>query len=239
MFTQTIEYKLGDLVMEGFFAIDYDLEPTRGLVLIVHDWSGNREFSQTKACYFAKQGFSAFAVDLYGKGQRGSDTDKTINQSLLTGLMQNRNVIVPRLHAAIECAMQLKQMDANKIMLIGFCMGGLCVLDFARSGADIAGIVSVHGLLHGPELAYNRKIKAKVLVLHGNRDQSVSTQQILTFEDEMNKCNADWQMHIFGNTYHSFTNPKANDLNAGLMYNQISDARTWDLVRVFTDELFA
>lgn len=238
MFTQLIEYKLDNLVMEGFFAVDYEIEPTRGLIIIVHDWTGNREFAQEKARYFAKQGFSAFAVDLYGKGKRGSDTDKSINQALLSDLMANRDIIVPRLDIGIECAKSLKKIDSDKVMLIGFCMGGLCVLDFARSGANVAGVVSVHGLLQPPEITKNAQIMAKILVLHGYKDRSVSHQQILEFESEMTKRNADWQMHIFSDTYHSFTNPKANDLASGLLYNQLSNTRTWNLVRGFTNELF-
>lgn len=178
-----------------------------------------------------------FAVDLYGKGKRGSDTDKSINQRLMGELLQDRSVVVPRLQAALDCALQHAKIDKNKIMLIGFCMGGLCALDFARSGAKVAGVVSVHGIFTPPS-AGDKKILAKVLAIHGHEDKSVSPQSVLAFETEMTKAAADWQLHVFGNTMHAFTNPKANDKEAGLMYSQKADARTWSIVRTFTDELF-
>jgi Dienelactone hydrolase and related enzymes len=238
MQTQFVDYKDQDFVMEGFIAIGESSLEKQPLVLIVHDWSGNNEFVQDKARYFAKQGFISFAVDLYGKGKRGSDTDKSINQKLLHELMQDRSIIVKRLQAALDCVLNMSKVDPEKIMALGFCMGGLCVLDFARSGAVISGAVSVHGLLNPPEVA-NKTIKAKVLILHGNKDQMVSRQQVAAFSNEMTQNNVDWQIHVFGNTQHAFTNPKANDPVAGLVYNPSANNRTWALVRNFTDELFA
>jgi len=238
MKTQLIDYKDKDFVMEGFVAIGEGSLEKQPLVLIVHDWSGNNEFVQDKARYFAKQGFIAFAVDLYGKGKRGSDTDKSINQALLNELMQDRGTIVTRLQAALDCALGISKVDLSKVLAIGFCLGGLCVLDFARSGAALSGVVSVHGLLHPPE-ASNKTIKAKVLVLHGNKDQMVSRQQVAAFSNEMTMANVDWQVHVFGNTQHAFTNPKANDPVAGLVYSPSANSRTWALVRNFTDELFS
>lgn len=237
MHTEFIDYQLDGLLMEGFLATEQkDTSEAKPLVLVVHDWTGNRELAQEKARYFAEQGFVGFAVDLYGKNKRGSDTDKSVNQKLLGELMQQRHMVVPRLQAALDCVKQHMQIDPQKIMLIGFCMGGLCVLDFARSGAKVAGVVSVHGLLHPPQNTA-KNIVAKVLVLHGYEDKSVAPSQVLDFATEMTKHHADWQIHMFGNTYHAFTNPKANDLAAGLMFNSSANNRTWDLVRDFTTEI--
>lgn len=238
MNTEFITYNLGNLAMEGFIAIGESTTPKQPLVLVVHDWKGSREFDQEKARYFAKQGYVAFAVDLYGKGKRGSDTDRERNVQLFQELMQNRSEIVTRLQAALECAQQNANIDASKIMLIGFCLGGLCVLDFARSGANVAGVVSVHGVLTPLATSSNKKITAKVLALHGHEDKMSNPEAVLTFETEMTKSGADWQLHVFGNTLHAFTNPKANDSEMGLIYSASANARTWDLVRVFTDELF-
>lgn len=238
MSTKFIDYELDGFQMEGFIAIgesSLDLQP---LVLVVHDWTGNRELAQEKARYFAKQGFVGFAVDLYGKGKRGSDTDKSLNQQLMGELLQDRKVVVPRLQAALDCALKNANIDKNKIMLIGFCMGGMCALDFARSGAKVAGVVSVHGIFTPPANVQDQKIMAKVLAIHGHEDKSVPPQSVLAFETEMTNASADWQLHVFGNTMHAFTNPKANDKEAGLMYSQKADARTWSIVRTFTDELF-
>ena len=239
MNAESITYELDGLTMEGFIAVGDSSAQTQPLVLIVHDWSGNRDFSQEKARYFAKQGFVAFAVDLFGKGKRGSDTDRSLNEKLLNELLSNRPIVVPRLHAALECAQSSAKIDPKKIMLIGFCMGGLCALDFARSGADIAGVVSVHGILNAMPNAPKNDIKAKILVLHGHEDKGVRPDDVVTFETEMTSRKADWQVHTFGNTFHAFTNPKANDKESGLVYNAAANARTWGLVRVFTDEIFA
>lgn len=237
MHTEFIDYQLDGLLMEGFMATEQnDVITAKPLVLVIHDWTGNRELAQEKARYFATQGFVGFAVDLYGKNKRGSDTDKNINQKLLLELMQQRSVIVPRLHAALDCVKQHAAIDPQKIMLIGFCMGGLCALDFARSGAPVAGVVSVHGLLHPPETV-DQKILAKILVLHGYEDKSVNPQQVLSFATEMSKQQVDWQIHIFGNTYHAFTNPKANDQAAGLLFSPSANNRTWELVSDFTNEI--
>lgn len=118
-------------------------------------------------------------------------------------------------------------------------MGGLSVLDFARSGAEINGVVSVHGILGQPETANSAPIKAKVLVLQGHDDPMAGPQQILEFETEMTKKSVDWQVHVFGNAVHAFTNPKAEDVNAGLLFEPAANARTWELVRNFATELFA
>lgn len=239
MQTQIIEYQCEDLIMEGFLAIGDTVLEKQPLVLIAHDWSGQREFAQDKAKYFAKQGFIGFAVDLYGKGKRGSDTDKSINQKLLNELLQDRSVIVTRLQAALNYALALPTVDSERIMAVGFCMGGMSVLDFARSGARISGVVSIHGILGQPEGASAKKINAKILVLQGHDDPMATPQQIMDFESEMTKKSVDWQVHVFGNAVHAFTNPKAVDPSAGLLFSPSANARTWELVRNFATELFA
>lgn len=237
MIQESIEYKLDDLVMEGYFARNESDKP-QPMVLVVHDWSGNRAFAQEKAQYFAKQGMLGFAVDLYGKGKRGSDTDKTINQKLLEELLADRKAILNRLQAALDCVKQFDNVDASSVMAIGFCMGGLCVLDFARSNADIKGVISVHGILTAPEYPTSGDITPKILALHGHEDKMVSPQDILEFEQEMTARKADWQMHTFGSTMHAFTNPKADDPDLGLKYSALNAGRTWRLVDLFAQELF-
>lgn len=238
MQTGAIEYSFNDLTMEGYYIRQPSSSP-QPIVLIVHDWTGNRWFAQEKAEHFARQGFVGFAVDLYGKGKRGSDTDKSVNQTLLSELLANRAQIVPRLQAALDCALTLDNVDPQRIMMLGFCMGGLCALDFARSGAKITGVVSVHGLLTNAEHLPIAPINTKILVMHGYQDPMAQPEQLVQFGQEMLQRHADWQAHVFGTAKHAFTNPKANDPNAGLLYNQQADTRTWQVVRAFTDELFA
>lgn len=236
MIQESIEYKLADLVMEGYFARTESDKP-QPIVLVVHDWSGNRAFAQEKARYFAEQGMLGFAVDLYGKGKRGSDTDKSINQQLLQELLADRKAVINRLQAALDCAKKLNNVDIKRVMAIGFCMGGLCVLDFARNNAAIAGVISVHGILTPPEYSTTGKITPKILALHGHEDKMVSPQDVLQFEQEMTDSQADWQIHVYGNTMHAFTNPKADDPELGLKYSELNAQRTWRLVDAFAKEV--
>src|SRR5579871_5241671 len=116
MRTEFIDYRVDDFVMEGFLAVAESTSAAQPLILIIHDWTSNCEFSQEKAKYFAKQGFAAFAVDLYGKGKRGKFGDRALNQSLLTPILKDRSVIVPRLNAALECAQRMVSINNKKIM---------------------------------------------------------------------------------------------------------------------------
>jgi len=231
-----VDYSDGNFHMQGFMA-RMQAHAKQPIVLVVHDWRGCVEFAQEKAKYFAKLGYFGFAVDLFGKGKRGSDTDKGVNQKLIGEVLENRPCIVSRLNAAIACAQEFENVQTDKIIAIGFCFGGLCVLDLARSGAKLSGVISVHGLLN-PPANNDTSITAKVLALHGYHDKSVTPQTLTDFHAEMDRCKADWQSHVFGKAYHAFTNPKAHDIEAGLMYDRDADARTWDLVRAFTAELF-
>jgi len=237
MHTAYLDYHLGALTMEGFMAYQ-DGATKRPLVIIVHDWSGCREFAQSKAHYFAEQGFVGFAIDLYGKNQRGSDTDKALNQQLMSELISNRANIILRIEAAIACAQQFPAVDKNKTMLVGFCLGGLCSLDFARSGAKVNGVVSVHGGLTPPPTSSNNKINSKILVIHGYLDKAGTPDVLNKFHQEMLASHADWQTLIFGQAMHAFTNPHAQEPNAGLQYDELSAQRTWKAIKAFSDEIF-
>ena len=128
---------------------------------------------------------------------------------------------------------KIESIDANKIVIMGYCFGGLVAMDLARTGADIKGAISFHGFLTGPENSSN-EIKAKVLALHGDLDPMVGQDQLDSFKEEMTKKNVDWQLHIFGGAMHSFTNPEANDPDFGAVYSKEADERSW---KIFTDLL--
>jgi dienelactone hydrolase len=238
MHTEPVEYRAENVVMQGFVARISDTKE-RPIVMLVHDWSGCREFAQDKAKYFAEQGYVGFAVDLYGKGKRGSDNDASVNQGLMGPLMEDRSLIVTRLQAALDCAKRLEKVQADKIVVLGFCFGGLCALDFARSGADIAAAISIHGLFFKPETEDKPKITAKILALHGYLDKMATPELLAKFQEEMTERGADWQTHVFGNTHHAFTNPKANDSKLGLHFSGNADSRTWPIVNSFLREIIA
>lgn len=154
-------------------------------------------------------------------------------------LMQDRQLLRERLLGSLQAASALNAVDGKKIAAIGFCFGGLCVLDLARSGADIKGVVSCHGLLGAPEIPCPKTLSSKVLALHGYDDPMVKPEAVNQFAQEMTEFKADWQIHMYGNTLHAFTNPLANDPAFGTVYNKVADERSWVATQNFLGELFA
>ena len=150
---------------------------------------------------------------------------------------QDRNKLSGRITAAFNVLAASSLVNKDKIAAIGYCFGGLCVLDLARSGADVKGVVSFHGLLSAPDGAPNEPMKSKVLVLHGYDDPLVKPAQIDQFAIEMNERQADWQMQMYGLVQHSFTIPGANDAEMGLHYDETADHRSWLSTQVFLQEV--
>lgn len=230
-----IEYKDKEVLLEGYYAIDKNKSGKRPAVLVVHDWSGRNEFADKKAEKLAELGYVGFALDVFGKGKLGTTNEE--KSALITPFVQDRKLLSQRLLTAFELIKTLDNVDVNHIGAIGFCFGGLCVLDLARSGADIKGIVSFHGLLNKPSFP-SQKIKAKILALHGHDDPMVPPDQVLAFETEMTEAKVDWQLHVYGNTMHAFTNPKAHDPGFGTVYNALAEQRSWRLMQDFFAEIF-
>lgn len=234
--SNTVGYRDGDVQLEAFFAFDDALPGRRPAVLINHTWAGRDEFVAEKARKLAELGYVGFAVDMYGKGILGSGPEE--NARLMQPLMEDRAVLQKRMQAALHAVKSLPWVDDGKIAAIGFCFGGLCVLDLARTGADIKGVVSFHGLLGAPGNIQGNAIKAKVLALHGHDDPMVPPEQVLAFEREMTAAGADWQLHAYGHTMHAFTNPVANNPDFGTVYQVDADRRSWQAMQNFLAELF-
>ena len=153
--------------------------------------------------------------------------------------MEDRQQLLQRISAAFNTVCNLEAVDKTKIAAMGFCFGGLCVLDLARAGTDISGVISVHGLLLAPTQVNSANLNAKILALHGHDDPMVPLEQVVAFESEMSEKNADWQLHAYGNTQHAFTNPKANDINLGTIYNEVANKRAFITIEWFLKECFA
>ncbi len=235
--SNTVGYLDDDVHLEAFFAYDDAHEGRRPAVLINHAWGGRDNFVADKATKMAELGYVGFAVDMYGKGVLGSSVEE--NAKLMQPFMEDRKMLRKRIYAALNAVKLLPWVDDNKIAAIGFCFGGLCVLDLARSGADIRGVVSFHGLLAAAENISNNQIKARILALHGHDDPMGPPEQVLAFQNELTKAGADWQMHIYGNTMHAFTNPVANDPSFGTVYQPDADRRSWIAMKNFLDEVFS
>jgi dienelactone hydrolase len=173
---------------------------------------------------------------MYGKGKLGQ-TDEECG-ALMRPFVEDRALLQKRILAALKTAKLLPWVDDSKIAAIGFCFGGLCVLDLARTCNEVKGVVSFHGLLHAPQNLDNNKISAKVLALHGYDDPLVSPSQVLDFETEMTNAGADWQLHAYGNTVHAFTNPLASDYAAGYKYDENVNRRAFQAMENFLTEIF-
>ena len=233
--SNTVDYLDGDVPLEGFFAYDDAFDGRRPAVLISHAWGGRDEFVADKAKKLAELGYLAFAVDMYGKGVLGQNPEE--NAKLMQPFMDDRAMLQQRINSALYAVKLMPWVDDTKIAAIGFCFGGLCVLDLARSEADIAGVVSFHGLLGVPDNISHPDIKAKVLVLHGNDDPMAPVEQLVALKQELTQAGADWQMHIYGNTMHAFTNPLANDPGFGTVYQADADKRSWLAMKNFLSEI--
>jgi dienelactone hydrolase len=235
--SNTVMYLDGDVMLEAFFAFDDAISGRRPTVLINHTWAGRDDFVAEKAKKLAALGYVGFAVDMYGKGVLGTSPDECMK--LMLPFMADRAMLQQRMKAALAAVRLMPWVDDGKIAAIGFCFGGLCSLDLARTGADIKGVVSFHGLLTAPENILGNAIKAKILALHGHDDPLVPSEQVLAFEQEMTEAGADWQLHTYGNTLHGFTNPLANDPAFGAVYQPAADRRSWIAMQNFLTEIFA
>jgi len=233
MKTETVNYQAKNIDLKGYVAFpDAENAP---LVLIAHTWAGKDEFVHQRAEDLAALGYVGFAVDMYGNGKVGADTAE--NESLMTPLVSDRDMLKDRIVSALNYGKSLPGVDSKRVAAIGYCFGGLVVLDLARSGEDLSGVVSFHGLLMPSDIS-EKGIKAKVLVLHGERDPMVPLDMVDTFQKEMTEAEADWQLHSYGGTYHAFTNPDANDPNLGTQFNKSANDRSWQSMKNFFTEIF-
>lgn len=222
----------------AYLAYDDTHHQPRPAVLLVHDWGGCGEFVAEKSRLLAQMGYLGFAVDMFGEGRIGTSTEEksALIAPLVTG---DRTMLRERLLAALDAVLAIPEVDKQRIAIIGFCFGGLCALDLARSGADIRAAISFHGLLYKPEHLASKPIKAKILALHGYDDPMVRPEQVNAFCQEMTEAKADWQVHMYGHVQHAFTNPQAHDLNLGTVYHSVAAARSWLAMTHFLQEIFA
>lgn len=230
-----VEYEHDGSTYEAFMAWDDTLASAPG-VLVAHAWGGRSAFEDDKARWLAGQGYVGFALDMYGKGIRGNSVEE--NTALMTPLVENRAELQSRVGAALAVLGEQDEVDAARCAALGFCFGGLCVLDLARTGADIAGVISVHGLFMPADNVAGTSISAKVLCLHGYDDPMAKPQSMLDLATELSAAGADWQVHAYGGTVHAFTNPAANDPDMGTVYSASADARAQQAMQNFLGELF-
>jgi dienelactone hydrolase len=231
---ETLTYSSGETKFHGYLA-DPEGSGRRPGVLVAHEAPGLNDHPKRRARMLAELGYVALAVDMYGNGRvagKGEDA-----QQLMAPLRED----VPRLRrhvrAGLDALAALPNVDPKRLGAMGYCFGGLAVLELARMGAPLAGVVSFHGILatKTPEDAKN--ITAKVLVCTGAEDPLVPPEQVAAFSVEMTKAGVDWQVITYGGAKHAFTNPEANRPPV-LQYDDAADARSWEAMRSHWFELF-
>jgi dienelactone hydrolase len=235
--TETVEYRDGEQVLEGYFAWDESKVGRRPGVLVVHDWTGINPHTRGVVERLARLGYAALAVDVYGKGVRPAPP--TAAGAEAGKYKQNRALFRQRLLAGYRTLLERRQVDKDRVAAIGYCFGGTGVLELARAGADLDGVVSFHGGLDSPTPADGRNIKAKVLILHGAEDPFVPQKDIDAFLTELRSAKVDWQMISYSGAVHAFTNPASgNDPSTGAAYNAAADRRSWLAMQQFLSEVF-
>jgi dienelactone hydrolase len=235
MKTETIEYKEGSTVCEGFAA--FDDKAKRPGVMIVPEWNGVSDYSKKRAQMLSDLGYNAFVADVYGKGVRPIAMEACAAEA--GKYRDNRPLLRARARAALEQLKKLPGTDLGRTAAIGYCFGGMTVLELARDGADVNGVVSFHGALNTPNAGDAAKIKGRVLALHGADDPLVPPAEVAAFEEEMRKARVDWQLVAYGNAVHSFTNFSLPEGQPGpVSYNKKADQRSWIAMQDFFKEMF-
>jgi dienelactone hydrolase len=230
MHTESIDYAYEGLALRGYLAFDQSPRPG---VLVVHDAGGLSENIKEKTRRVAALGYCAFALDLFGGGQPVTDGMKRIME-IAPDLKRWRGLA----NAGLDVLASRRECDRDRLAAIGYCFGGTTVYELARSGANVRGVVGFHSGL-SPSSGEAKNIRGKVLTLIGADDPLIPPEARLAFEKEMRDANVDWQMTVYGNTGHSFTNPNADAMKRpGFFYQPQSDARSWAEMQRFFAEIF-
>lgn len=230
------EYSNAEGTFEGVLAWDSEIQGKRPVVLVVHNYTGLFEFDENKAMELAKLGYLGFAIDMYGKGRRGSTPDEA--QALMDELNVDRGLLLERIELALKTAKDLELADETNVGGIGFCFGGKCLLDLARSGADINGIVTFHGVYDKPGIDHNKTIVPSILICHGWEDPLATPHQTVELANELTELKADWTINAYGHAAHAFTNPRANLPAEGKFFHEKSNIRSWKSMINFFEEVF-
>jgi dienelactone hydrolase len=244
MITESLHYECDGTNCHGFLAFSKDTAVKRPAVIVAHAWRGQDDFARQKARELAELGYVGFAADIYGEGlSTTNNSDEALK--LMLPFFLDRLLLRKRIVAAFEAIQQHPLVDPTSIGAIGFCFGGLTVIELLRSGAGVSGVVSFHGLL-GYTLGEHKakvcpaaeKIEGALLMLHGYLDPLVSVEDILNIQKEFSNKGVDWQMDTYGQAMHAFSNPAAHDEKSGMLYNPAAAMRSWQAMCNFFEEIF-
>jgi dienelactone hydrolase len=221
--------------LESVFVGRRDHEP-RPTVILIPTVMGVSELEKGFGRQLVELGYNALVADLFGKEFHGAPRDVCFGE--MTRLRGDRAALRRRMQHILGLASGLEEVSRNQIVVAGYCFGGQCALDLARSGAEFAAAVSFHGLFDPPGLP-PEKIKAKVLAFHGWDDPMVKPDAVVALGQELTQAGSDWQIHAYGHVGHGFTNPKASELQIdGVAYNALAAERSWTSFIDLLEELF-
>lgn len=237
---KNVEYTAEGVALKGYLAYDDSMKGKRPGVLVVHEWWGLNDYVRKRARMLAELGYTALAVDMYGDGKTATHPDDAGKFS--SEVMKNFDAAKARFTAAEDFLKKQPTVDPDRVAAIGYCFGGGVVLNMARQGADLKGVVSFHGSLTAVKPAEPGAIKAKILVLHGGDDKFTTPEQIEMFKEEMKKAGADYRFIVYPGAIHAFSNPDATALgkkfNIPIAYNAEADRKSWEEMKKFFEMIF-
>ncbi len=238
--SEVINYEIDGKPFQGYLSYDDAIEGKRPGVLVVHEWWGHNAYARMRAEMLAKLGYTAFALDMYGTGKLADHPDDA--KKFMQATMDDMDAAQARFNEAVKLLRRQRSVDPGKIAAIGYCFGGGIVLHMARSGADLAGVVSFHGSLGTNAPAQPGKVKAEILVLNGADDPFVTAEQIAAFRQEMQSAGAKYEFVNYPGVKHSFTNPEADAFgkrfDMPLVYDAEADKDSWQKMQALFDRLF-
>ena len=239
--TEEISYEVQGTSLRGYLAHPADFAGKRPAVLVVHEWWGHNDYARKRAEMLAELGYVAFALDMYGDGKVTDHPDDA--KKFMQEATSNQELLHQRFSAAVEVVKQQQHVDAENIAAIGYCFGGGVVLNMARAGTDLNGVVSFHGSLATNTPAKAGEVIAKVVVFHGDNDAFIPAEQVQVFEQEMQAAKVDYELIVYEGVEHSFTNPAADRFaelySMPVSYDEEADQQSWELMQKYLREMFA
>ncbi|MGK2862952.1 MAG: dienelactone hydrolase family protein [Chitinophagaceae bacterium] len=236
---ENVTYTGDGVTMNGFIVYDENKEGARPAVLVIHEWWGLNDYTKSRARQLADLGYIAMAVDMYGNGKTADNPDSAGKYA--TPFYSNPQMTKARFDAALEKLKSYSQTDATKIAAIGYCFGGAQVLNIARLGEDLKGVVSFHGNLLGVPLDKN-KLKANILVCHGAADPFVPQKEVDMFKQQMDSAGVKYTFKAYDGAVHAFTNPNATAMGEKfqipIRYDAAADSASWNDMKEFFGKIF-
>ncbi len=236
---ENVTYNANGVTMKGYLVYDSTKPGKRPGILVVHEWWGLNDYPKMRARKLAQLGYVAMAVDMYGDGKIANNPDEA--GKMAGPFYKNLELTKSRFDAALNKLKTVDEVDTSQIGAIGYCFGGGVVLNVARMGEPLVGVVSFHGTLLGAP-ARKDLLKSKILVCHGQADQAVKLEDLEAFKKQMDSIGANYTVKVYPNATHAFTNPMTTEIgekyNLPMRYNAAADSASWADMKDFFGRIF-